>query len=167
MDNVDLGLLLLRVGFGLSLAYHGYNKVFGAGGLEGTARWFGSIGMKYPALQARLAAATEIGSGVMFAVGFLTPLAAAGMIGVMLVATIVAHWKVGFFVFKPGQGWEYTGSIALLAFCVATIGAGRFSIDRMLDLDVQDWWGAAIAGIVGVGAAVGQLALFYRPAPPT
>ena len=166
MDNVDLGLLLLRLGFGLSLAYHGFNKVFGGGGLAGTARWFGSIGMKYPAVQARMAAATEIGAGLMFAIGFLTPLAAAGMIGVMIVATVTSHWKVGFFVFKEGQGWEYTASIALLAFCVAMIGAGRFSIDRLLDLDVEDWWGAAIAGIVGVGAAIAQLALFYRPKAP-
>jgi hypothetical protein len=46
------------------------------------------------------------------------------------------------------------------------IGAGRFSIDRLLDLDVEDWWGAGIAGIVGVGAAIAQLTLFYRPKAP-
>ena len=38
MDSVDLALLVLRLAFGLFLAYHGYNKFFGGGGLSGTAR---------------------------------------------------------------------------------------------------------------------------------
>ena len=48
MQQLDVGLLVLRAVFGVFLAYHGYNKVFGGGGLAGTARWFGSIGMKWP-----------------------------------------------------------------------------------------------------------------------
>ena len=81
VNQFNAGMLILRAVFGLFLAYHGYNKVFGPGGLEGTARWFESIGMRWPRWQARLAAATEIGSGLLMAAGFLTPLAAAGMIG--------------------------------------------------------------------------------------
>ena len=45
MHQPDLALLLLRGVFGVFLAYHGYNKVFGGNGLQGTAGWFGSIGM--------------------------------------------------------------------------------------------------------------------------
>ena len=100
VNQFNVGLLILRAVFGLFLAYHGYNKFFGPGGLSGTAGWFDSIGMRWPQWQARLAATTEIGSGVLMALGFLTPLAAAGMIGVMTVAIVVAHWKVGFFIFK-------------------------------------------------------------------
>jgi putative oxidoreductase len=107
VDNINLGLLLLRLCLGLFLAYHGYNKFFGGGRIPGTTRWFASMGMKWPRAQALLAACTEIGAGVMFAAGFLTPLAAAGIIGVMVVAIVTEHWKVGFFIFKPGQGWEY------------------------------------------------------------
>ena len=44
MDPIDLALLVLRVVFGLFLAAHGYNKVFGGGKLAGTGRWFGSLG---------------------------------------------------------------------------------------------------------------------------
>ena len=55
--------------FGVGLAAHGYNKIFGGGKLKGTAGWFGSIGMKWPKWQARLAAATEIGAGLLFAAG--------------------------------------------------------------------------------------------------
>jgi putative oxidoreductase len=163
VDNINLGLLLLRLCLGLFLAYHGYNKFFGGGRIPGTTRWFASMGMKWPRAQALRAACTEVGAGVMFAAGFLTPLAAAGIIGVMVVAIVTEHWKVGFFIFKPNQGWEYCATIAIGALSVATIGAGEWSIDHAIDLDVQDWWGLAIAGIVGVGGAVLQLATSYRP----
>ena len=53
-DQFNFGVLVLRLVFGLFLAYHGYNKVFGGGGLAGTARWFGSIGMRWPQWQARI-----------------------------------------------------------------------------------------------------------------
>ncbi len=164
MTPVDLGLFVLRVVFGLFFAYHGYNKVFGGNGLSGTAAWFSGIGMKWPAVQARLAAATEIGAGLLLAAGLLTPLAAAGVIGVMIVAIVVAHWKVGFFVFLPDQGWEYCASIAVAAWVIATIGPGFLSLDHALGLtDFADWTGAIVAAVVGIGAALVQLAVCYRP----
>lgn len=167
MDNYNLGLLMLRLCLGLFLACHGYNKFFGGGRIAGTAGWFGSMGMKWPKQQAILAASTEIGAGVLFALGLFTPLAAAGIIAVMLVAIYTCHWKVGFFIFKPNQGWEYCATIAIGALAVATIGAGEWSIDHALDLDVKEWWGLGIAGIVGVGGAIAQLAVSYRPPKDT
>jgi putative oxidoreductase len=137
--------------------------VFGGGGLKGTASWFGSLGMKWPYWQARLAAATEVGAGVLFAAGLLTPLAAAGMIALMVVAIWTVHWKVGFFVFRPNQGWEYCASIALVAFAVGTIGAGQWSLDHAFGISFHGWTGALIAGVVGVGGAALQLAVCYRP----
>jgi putative oxidoreductase len=163
MEQLELALFVVRLVFGLSLAYHGYNKVFGSGGLTGTARWFGSIGMRWPHVQARLAAATEIGAGLLFAVGFLTPYAAAGIIGVMAVATWAAHRHNGFFIFNKGQGWEYTLSIAVVAWAVATIGPANFSVDEHIELHWSGWTGAWIAGALGLGAAVVQLAICYRP----
>lgn len=159
----DLGLLVLRVVFGLSLAHHGLNKVTGPRGLAGTAGWFGSIGMKWPQWQARLAAATELGAGLLFAAGLLTSFAAAGIVGVMVVAIVVAHWKVGFFVFLPGQGWEYCASIATVAVAVGTIGPGEWSLDHVFDLHLSGWWGLVVSLGLGVAAAVGQLAVSYRP----
>jgi len=163
----DLALLLLRGVFGVFLAYHGYNKVFGGNGLQGTAGWFGSIGMKWPLWQARAAAATEIGAGLLFAAGLLTPFAAAGIVAVMIVAIWTVHWQVGFFVFRPNQGWEYCASIAVVAFVVGMTGAGEWSLDHALDLHLDGWWGAVVAGGLGVGAALAQLALCYRPKETT
>jgi putative oxidoreductase len=167
---LDFALLLMRVYFGLMLVAHGYNKFFGKNGLAGTARWFGSMGMKWPQWQARIAATTEVGSGLLLAAGLATPFAAAGFIGLMTVAIIVDHWKIGFFIFRPGEGWEYCAAIAITTFSIATIGAGKYSIDHAIHKDVQGWTGALIAGILGLGGALLQIALCYRkpvPAPAT
>jgi putative oxidoreductase len=165
MPQFDLGLLVLRVVFGLFFAYHGYNKMFGKGGIKGTVGWFASIGMKWPGAQARIAAVTEMGAGVLLAAGLLTPLAAAGIIGVMVVAIVVAHWKVGFFVFLPNQGWEYCASIAVAAWVIATVGPGRYSLDHAFGWvgEPTAWAGAIVAAVLGVGAAVVQLLVSYRP----
>lgn len=161
--QLDAASFLLRVVFGLFLAYHGWNKVFGGNGLRGTASWFGSIGMRWPMLQARAAAGTEMGAGVLFAAGLLTPFAASGMVAVMLVAIVVAHWKVGFFIFLPDQGWEYCASIAVVAVAVAVLGPGRWSLDHAVGIHLDGWSGGLIAAGLGITAAVAQLAVCYRP----
>lgn len=166
VNNFHFALLVVRVFFGLSLAAHGYNKIFGGGKLTGTAGWFGSIGMKWPKWQARMAAGTEIGAGLLLALGLATPFAAAGFIGVMIVAIVTAHRNNGFFVFKPGQGWEYCASIAVVAFAVGAIGAGKFSIDHAIHKDVNGWTGAIIAAALGIGGAALQLGVSFRPPKP-
>lgn len=171
MEPIDVALLVVRVAFGVGMAVHGYNKVFGGGGLDGTGRWFGSIGMRWPRLQARLAAFTELGAGLAFAAGFMTPLAAAGLVALMVVAGWTVHRHNGFFIFNEEGGWEYTAAIAVVAWAVGTIGPGNASIDHLLgwsafDARNVDWAGALIAGAVGVGSAVLLLALCYRPPAP-
>lgn len=165
MDQVNAALLVLRLCLGLFLAYHGYNKIFGGGGLSGTAGWFGSIGMKWPKWQARLAASTEIGAGLLLAVGLITPFAAAGVIGIMVVAIVVAHAKVGFFVFLPNQGWEYCATIALGALAVGIAGPGEWSLDNAIGLAFNGWSGLLITVLIGLGGAALQLGLSYRPEP--
>jgi putative oxidoreductase len=166
VTHVDVGLLILRVTLGVWIACHGLNKLFGGGRLPGTARWFESMGVRPGWLNARLAASTEVLGGAAMALGLLTPLAAGAIIALMLVAIVVSHRRNGFFIFRPGEGWEYTAFLAITAFSIATMGAGRYSLDHALDLDVEGGWGAAIAGIVGVLGAAGHLAAFYRPPKP-
>ncbi len=166
MDHVDFGLLVLRVALGLTIAAHGYNKVFGGGGLAGTARWFESMGVRPARANAALAASTEVVAGLGMAAGLFTPLSAAGIISLMLVAIVVSHRKNGFFIFRPGEGWEYCAFLAVAAFSIATIGAGEWSLDHALGLDVEGWWGAAIAAGVGLVGAALQLAACYRPPAP-
>ena len=84
----------------------------------------------------------------------------------MVVAIVVEHWKVGFFIFKPNQGWEYCASIAIAAFVIATIGPGEYSLDHALDITWDGWTGAIVAAVAGIGGAVTQLAVSYRRRRP-
>jgi putative oxidoreductase len=163
-DGVSVGLLILRVMVGVVMLAHGYNHIFRGGKIQGTARWFESLGMKPGILHAWLASLTELGAGTMLVVGFLTPLAAAGVVGVMLVALITNHIKNGFFIFRPGEGYEYVLTLAMVGLSLGALGAGKFSIDDAIDLDWIGWTGLLIAGIAGGGGAAVLLALCWRPA---
>ena len=76
MDAANLGLLMLRLAVGGTMAAHGYNHIWGGGKIKGTAGWFESLGMKPGKLHAWLASITELGAGALLALGLLTPLAA-------------------------------------------------------------------------------------------
>lgn len=163
MDAANAGLLLLRVGVGVTLAAHGYFKFFKGGRLPGTARWFDGMGMRPGRVHAPLAAGTEMGAGLAFAAGLLTPLAAAGMVGLMVVAAWTVHRTNGFFI--VAEGWEYNFVLALVAVSVATIGPGEWSLDDALGIatDLDGPVGFGLAAGLGLAAAVGLLAACYRP----
>ena len=161
MARVDFALLVLRLALGLTMALHGANKI--RGGINNTAGWFGSIGMKPPLVQAWMAAITEISGGLMFAAGLLMPLSAAAMIGLMVVAYVVAHRNNGFFIFNKNQGWEYVFMLGIIAFAVGTIGAGKYSLDNALKLTWSGWTPMLITLGVGIVPALAMLAACYRP----
>jgi putative oxidoreductase len=163
MEGVNAGLLILRVIVGIVMFAHGYNHVFRGGKIEGTGRWFESLGMKPGKLHAWLASLTELAVGPMLIFGFLTPLAAAGVVGVMFVALITNHLKNGFFIFRPGEGYEYVLTLACVGLSIGAIGAGEWSIDDAIDLDWTGWTGLAITAVAGIGGALLLLAVFWRP----
>jgi putative oxidoreductase len=105
---MDIGLLVLRVVLGLTLAAHGAQKLFGwfgGPGLGGLASWLESIGFVPGRRQALLAGSSEAVGGALLALGLFTPVAAGVSLAVMAVAAITVHWKAGFFVSKGG--FEY------------------------------------------------------------
>lgn len=148
------GLLLLRLVAGGTMFAHGAQKLFGwfdGPGVRGTAGFFERLGFRPPALLAVLAALAETG-GLLFAAGFLTPLAALGITIVMFNAIAVVHWSKGFF--NGNGGLEFPLSLATIAIAVSMTGPGRFSIDRAIGWDDNIsgvWWGV---GVAGVAAAV-------------
>ena len=160
VDTLNLVLLVVRVAAGVTLALHGYQKFFMGGRIPGTSRWFESLGMKPGKLHAYLAACTEITSGLGFAAGLLTPLTAAGCIGIM----VVAAWthKDHFFIFK--DGWEYNLVLGLLYLLVAVTGPGEWSLDHALDLidDLSGQTGLFIS-LVGLVASIALMLVFWRP----
>jgi putative oxidoreductase len=160
----DIGLLVLRLSLGLVLVAHGYNHIYGGGKIAGSARWFESLGMRPGLLHAWTASLAELGAGMLLVLGFLTPLAAAGLIGVMVVAWITNHLKNGFFIFRPGEGYEYVMTLSCCGFTLTGTGAGRVSIDKALDIfQPPGWWGMALGIAIGLVGAAGLLVLFWRP----
>ena len=164
-QQLNFALLLVRVVVGVTLALHGVNKV--RGGLAGTGRWFSGIGFRWGYPNAIVAATFEIGGGLFFALGLLTPLAGAAIVGLMAVALITSHWQVGFFVFRPNQGIEYVLVLAAAAIAVGTIGPGEWSLDKAFGIVESGyqttWWGLVLSAVVGVAGALGQLAACWKP----
>lgn len=162
----DTIMLVFRVLFGLTFAAHGYAKFFRGGRIAGTAGWFDSMGMKPGKLHALMAASTELGTGLLLVVGLLTPFAAAGMIGVMIVAGWTVHRNNGFFIVS--EGWEYTFVVALIALAIAGLGPGQWSLDNAIGIDdLNGFVGLAIAAGLGLAGGISELALFYRPPAST
>lgn len=161
MDEANLALLLVRVVVGVTLALHGLQKI--RVGLDGVARWFDGMGMRPGWLHARFAAFGEIAAGLCLAAGLLTTFAGLGFVGLMTVAGWTDHRDKGFFIIK--QGWEYVMVLAVVAVTVAMLGPGEWSIDHALgiDDDLDGYVGLLIAAGGGLAAAVGLLAVFYRP----
>jgi putative oxidoreductase len=161
---VDLSLFVLRLSLGVVFLAHGWNHVFGGGKIAGTARWFEGLGMKPGHLHAWTASVTEMSCGVLLLLGFLTPLSCAAAIGTMTVALITAHLRNGFFIFRPGEGFEYVLTLILVSLALAGTGAGGWSIDDAIGwFDLPGWRGLTIAVTIGFGGAAMLLAIFWRP----
>jgi putative oxidoreductase len=147
------GLLLLRVVAGGTLFAHGAQKLFGwfgGGGLRGTAGFMQSLGFRASLVVAFLAGLGEVG-GLSFALGFLTPLAALGMVVVMLTAVGVVHWTKGFF--NTNGGYEFNLALLTIALAVTATGPGRFSLDRAIGWDDNItglWWAVGVAVVAAV-----------------
>jgi putative oxidoreductase len=73
------------------------------------------MGMRSPLAQAWLASLTEIGGGALLVLGLLTPFGGAAVLGTMFVAWAINHRGNGFFIFRPGEGWEYVMTLGLAA----------------------------------------------------
>lgn len=157
-DTFDLALLVLRVTLGAVIIMHGYNHLFGKGGVEGTASWFESMGFRPAKVHALMSGYVELASGAGLVVGLLTPLACAAVIGTMLVAGWVAHRPNGFFIFK--DGYEYVLVIAVSALLLGLLGPGSWSFDSAFGIiDYDDPTAAGLVGKTGgLIALVGGIA---------
>jgi putative oxidoreductase len=163
-DGMTLGLAILRVAVGVIMLAHGINHIWRGGKIQGTAGWFASLGMKPGILHAWLASLTEVGAGALLILGLFSPLAAAGVVGTMTVALITNHITNGFFIFRPGEGWEYVGSLIMSGLALGAMGPGKASLDNALGFEwVSGLSAFAITAVVGLGGAALLLLVFWRP----
>ncbi|GGP47024.1 DoxX family protein [Saccharothrix coeruleofusca] len=126
--SADLGLLALRLALGGVFVLHGAQKVFGlfgGPGIDGFANYLQGLGFREARVLAWVTGVTELGGGALLVLGLLTPLAAAGILGVMANVLVLNH-RNGFFL---PDGVEFEAVLAAMAFAVLFAGPGRAALD--------------------------------------
>ncbi len=153
----DVGLLLLRLALGVTMALHGAQKLFGwfgGPGLDGTGQFFTMSGYPSGRTMAVVAGLSETLGGLGLVIGLLTPLAAAAVVGTMINALAV-KWGGGFFAPK---GVEYELLLTAGAAALALTGPGRYAADRLLPAlrahRLVYGFAALVLGVVAAGGVL-------------
>lgn len=153
---MNTALLIARLFFGLGLAAHGSQKLFGwfgGHGLSGTGDFFETIGFRPGRFFATAAASGEVAGGLLTALGLFGPVGPALMILVMIVAASI-HARNGFFASNNGVELPLLYAMGGLVF--AFVGPGAYSLDGILGLL---WLSSDQFAIIGVGLAFVAAAL--------
>ncbi|MEV0296347.1 DoxX family protein [Nocardia sp. NPDC050710] len=156
----DAGLLVLRLAVGLTMAAHGTQKLFGwfdGGGISGTGRFFASVGYPMSDAMAVVAGTSELLGGLGLAMGLVTPLAAAAILGVMINAIAVK----GTDAFFGPKGIEYDLILAFSACALALTGPGRIAVDHYLPVLRNHRLSYGIAAIA-LGVVTAAIVLVIR-----
>ena len=144
---MDFGLLVARIVFGSLIAAHGAQKLFGwfgGYGLTGTGGYFEGLGFRPGRAFAAAAGLAEWGGGLLLALGFFEPAAAALIVSVMIVAAVSVHWTHG--LFAMSNGIEVPLLYAAAAAALALTGPGGYSLDAAFGLAAL--WTPAVTGTV-------------------
>ncbi len=162
---MDEGMLLLRLVFGLGVAAHGAQKLFGwfgGRGVEGTGMFLDSLGFHPGRSYAVLNGMCEFLGGGLLALGLLVPLGAALVILNMVVAIMAVHLANGFF--NQRNGLELPLAYATGAALIALAGPGSLAFDSALGIYPSTEAGlfAIILGLIG---GLGSLLLRHREVP--
>ncbi len=146
-----LGLLILRLVVGLTLAAHGSQKLFGWWGGAGMTGWTQSVQkLRIRPAQpwAWVAALSEFGGGLLVALGLLSPLGSLAIVGAMLVAIATVHLSRGFWTTKGG--YEFNLTLIAAAAALALTNALGIHLPEPLTLLV-----GTVALIAGVTVTLG------------
>jgi putative oxidoreductase len=161
---MSVGLLLLRVIVGALFVGHGTQKLFGwfgGHGLDGTGAWMESLGFRRGRVWAAVAGLAESLGGLLLALGFLTPLAAAAIVGVMTTAVLAVHLRNG--VWNSDGGYELPLVYATAATAIAFTGPGAYSLDRVIGLGIDPVTSGIVALVLGLLAGTLVNALRAEP----
>ncbi len=141
MHIVNVGLLILRVVVGGIFFAHGAQKLlgwFGGRGFSGARSFIAQLGLRPVWLFAAANTLGEFLGGLGLLTGLLTPIAAVGGIGSMIVAIAKVHWSNGFF--NHAGGFEFPLTLASVAFVLGLVGPGKYSLDAALGLRLPWPW---------------------------
>jgi len=131
--TLDFALLILRLVAGLTLAAHGAQKMFGWFGGPGLATFTQLTGthlrLRPAGWWAWMAGLSELGGGLLLALGFLSPLGSLGVVAAMIMASI-SHWPR---FFNP-RVIEYPLLLGAVGLAVGFSGPGAYSLDNLFGL---------------------------------
>jgi putative oxidoreductase len=122
--RVGAALLLLRLFVGIAFIQHGSGKLMHPAEFAaefGIPVWLGLATML-----------TQLSGGILLILGALTPLAALGIAGTMVPATIFLIQRGEPFINPSGHSWENTAFYLMAGICLALSGAGPWSLDAWL-----------------------------------
>ena len=123
----SISLLLAR----LAVAYGFYEPAMMKwNDIGSVAKWFGSMGIPFPTLNAYMAASTETVGVVLLALGLFTRFISIPLMVIMLVAIGTVHLSNGFSA--GSNGFEIPLYYLLFLLMFFSQGAGRFSLDNLL-----------------------------------
>jgi len=162
LTALGLGLLAVRLVFGLMMAAHGAQKLFGwfgGYGLAGTGGFMESLGFRPGRLFAAVVGLAEFTGGLLVALGLLGPVGPALVVSVMVVAIGSVHWKNG--VFAATNGVELPLLVATASVALALTGSGQYALDALLGPSTL-WTPALSAAVLGVGILGGVVNLAAR-----
>lgn len=125
----DLALLVARVGLGIILIAHGWQKLVDQG-LAATADTFQQWGVPLPTVSAYYSTFAELVGGAAILLGFALPIAGLIVVVDMAGAFVLVHLPNGLFVTEGG--YELVLAIAAGAIALAAAGSGRLGIDHYL-----------------------------------
>jgi putative oxidoreductase len=152
---MKLGLAVLRTILGVLFIGHGTQKLFGwfeGEGLQDTGDSFDAIGLRPGRHQATTAGISETVGGALIATGFMTPVGAALITGVMTQAIRSVHAGKG--PWFDNGGWEYNVVLIAAVFAITDLGPGEWSLDHALHREHTGPLWATAAGGTGVAGPV-------------
>jgi putative oxidoreductase len=121
--NLDLALLLLRLGVAAILLYHGIPKLLH---FSATVGAFASMNVPAPTLIAAYATVVEVFGGLLLLLGIATDIAGLLVVIEMLGAITLVHWSKGFDFTKGG--WEHPFTVLVIALALALSGPGASAV---------------------------------------
>jgi len=166
---LDFVLFVFRLILGWVFIYHGAQKLFGAFGgygLHGTGGYMSSLGLHPGLLWATIGGIIEFVGGIGLLAGLGARIWGLLLFGDMLVAILATNWANGLISEKAAGGFEINLALGALALCVFLLGAGGWSLDRVLGFEravgIDRWTrrfdrslapASESAAAVGVGAS--------------
>jgi putative oxidoreductase len=133
----DVALVAARTALAWIFTWYGAGKLFAwfnGPGIHRTALFFSNSAHLHPGgFFAVLGGVIEFGGAIALALGLGTRLAGLALFGDMVMAMITVTWVNGFNSATVNPGYELNLAIGVLALVVAVFGAGRFSIDALVE----------------------------------